>query len=46
MNGDFGGASAADTFLNIGIQGLEAAMGRSESRGVVRSAADDLDVAR
>jgi hypothetical protein len=32
--------------LNIGVQGLEAAMGCSESRRVVRFAADDLDVAR
>ena len=32
--------------LNIGVQGFEAAMGGSESRGVVRFAADDLDVAR
>jgi hypothetical protein len=32
--------------LNIGVQGLEATMGRGESRGVVRFASDDLDVAR
>ena len=32
--------------LHIGVQGLEAAMGRGESRGVVRLASDNLDVAR
>ena len=32
--------------LNIGVQGLEATMGRSESRRVVSPASDDLDVAR
>ena len=39
-------ASAADALLNIGVQGLEATVGRSESRWVVRLASDDLDVAR
>ena len=32
--------------LIICVQGLEAVMGRCESRRVVRPAADDLDVAR
>src|SRR5438128_9074174 len=32
--------------LNIGVQRLEATMGRSESRRVVRFAYADLDVAR
>src|SRR5579862_3991416 len=32
--------------LHIGVQGLKAVMGRTESRRVVRLAADNLDVAR
>jgi hypothetical protein len=32
--------------LNIGVQGLQAAIGRNESRRVIRLACDDLDVAR
>ena len=41
------GRAAVDALLNIGVQGffLEATMGRSESRRVVRPASDDLDVA-
>src|SRR5260370_25252149 len=39
-------ATGFDCLLNIGVQGIEAAMGCSEPRRIVRLAAADLDVAR
>ena len=46
MNPAVGRVITADACLNIGVQFLETAMSRSEPRGVIRFASDDLNVAR